>query len=113
MREIKFRGKRLKVDVWVFGHLAYDEDDKTHVVDDYLVQSETVGQYIGQLDTNGKEIYEGDIVLSKYSKRHYIVEFKDGGFWFMSTFKEGSMEFPRGESFTVVGNIYDNPELLK
>lgn len=70
MRPIKFRGKRLYDDKWVYGYLWKDDacgdvfikDGRTLIV--HRVDPETIGQYIC-LDAEGNEVYEGDIVCRK------------------------------------------------
>ncbi|MBB4036574.1 putative phage protein (TIGR01671 family) [Dysgonomonas hofstadii] len=73
---------------------------------------ETVGQFTGLTDKNGKEIYEGDI-MEDYTGRYYWIEFYKSGFWVNggqngSDWKLHSMN----NNIKVVGNIHDNPELL-
>lgn len=112
-REIKFRG-RYEGD-WLFG-------DLTHVlqmmcVDQTLVEQETIGQFTGLYDKNGKEIYEGDIVYQRtYSgNRPCVVRFDEGafivGYHKGSSTKHAPMLIKN--SCVVIGNIHDNPELIK
>ncbi len=123
MREIKFRGKGKKDGKWYFGNL-YDIDTygRTHIctinggcLD---IDHETVGQFTGLYDCDGKEIYEGDIIRFGNSKCG-VCEVKwdesIAAFCICFYFKDeiGSRPLGGGVEFAIIGNIHDNPELLK
>ena len=73
MQEIKFRGKRVDNDEWVYGYLVKQfgkfkiYDDSKEDFDNWVfeVDPKTVGQYIGIKDTYGKKVFRGDIVKVK------------------------------------------------
>ncbi|TDX83982.1 YopX family protein [Epilithonimonas xixisoli] len=126
-REIKFRGKTTIGEKWVFGHIIFwgsnyqiwetEQDGETH---NYQVIPETVSQFTGLKDKNGKEIYEGDI-LDSSEKVPLIFEvyYEDGGFRYGTKDRSVDIGFS-GDTwlkeiltrFHVIGNIHDNPELL-
>lgn len=123
MREIKFRGQRLDNGEWIYGSLvtlggsAYicsftgASIKKTEFFNLFTeVDPATVGQYTGLKDKNGKVIYEGDIVhWNEYVGK---VIFKNG--LFARKFKNVSASLVSLLLVTeVIGNIHDNPELLK
>ena len=121
MREILFRGKRLDNGEWVYGYLTVDDSRNPGFVIDYLmpkmscygqteVDPETVGQYTGLRDKNSERIFEGDIVVfpPSYLEPKGVVIFSHGRFIVRAT-----KTYILSEFVEVIGNIYDNPELLK
>ena len=125
MREILFRGKRTDDYEWIEGSLCTtipsDEDFYTISYFDFegyyieeKVIPETVGQYTGLTDKNGKKIFEGDIIqFCTGMKLHYIVEFGLGGFMVSRYDIRDAIINVYNCPCEVIGNIHDNPELLK
>lgn len=137
MREILFRGKAKNRfgEPWVEGYfmevlgngtpyiatITPIKDGEEAIIDGEIVLPETVGQYTGLTDKNGKKIFEGDILQFDYTGKNLgvygtsIVEFDNGKFGV----KWGNhKEFVCLDGFAnttveVIGNIHDNPELLK
>lgn len=74
-------------------------------------------QYTGLEDKNGKEIYEGDILFESFGERYYKVIFENGSFRaeFKGDFEEYSFDLIDvvAQGCEVVGNIYENPELME
>ena len=130
MREILFRGKansEARENEWVYGGLLpetkktfpiiawdYDNDDDWIGISEWTtVAPETVGQYTGLTDKNGKKIFEGDIVncitsafdgSDKYVYNYEITDITDFD-------QMGFLNFCR--EIEIIGNINDNPKLLK
>lgn len=128
MRTIKFRGKSILTDEWLYGDLVHSADNKRFGIlvndkdsyDECEVAPETVGQFTGLYDCDGKRIYEGDILKWKADNRLYAVIFKWGMFYAsVEVCNQGTYGgFPLhsltdDEACEIVGNIYDNPELIK
>ena len=137
MREIEFRGKRTCDNEWIYGDYrifyGYTADDFDITISDAFVKKETVGQYTGLKDKNGKKIFEGDIVkavtIDEGKTRYGIVKFgkyKDINFedsccGFYVELEEIQYSIFNGEAdgyclidmVEVAGNIWDNKELLE
>lgn len=123
MRDIKFRGKSSRFGM-VHGSLLIDDPQHAvYIVNNesgsiYDVDPETVGQYTGLKDCNGKEIYEGDIVqyTDSFGIRYGVVEWDsftriEWIIRFSSTAIHGDHHM--FESSEVIGNVYENQELLE
>lgn len=145
MREILFRGKLTHKDEWVDGDLVQDilENQVIASISGYSVEAETVGQYTGLTDKNGKSIFEGDIVKAFGMIGEIVQECGAFGIQIMPCIDYDLLEceIPYGnnanfcfndnfislwelwwnyqqddeplEVVEVVGNIHDSPELLK
>lgn len=127
MREILFRGKRTDNGEWVYGNYAHTDCYIKHNDYigqnnplEYMVNPETVGQYTGLTDKNGKKIFEGDILKEKQSNQALIftVDWCEDCAMFVTPCKNfKSLEFDfttsYGEQFEIIGNVFDNSDLLK
>lgn len=125
MREILFRGKRGLDGEWVEGSLIIWSDGSYSIEIGRLdtpmesVIPDTVGQYTGLCDKNGKKIFEGDIVEDgrDYNEEdgYGVVEWNDGAFEVISEGNWSGTFYTNyyGYEFEVIGNIHDNPNLLK
>lgn len=130
-RTIKFRGKSADNRKWITGYY-YHECGNTYIVEDrqslsetsrnvpYVVIPETVGQFTGLFDKNGKEIYEGDIlhtVTFGFEPEEYtaIILYDNCRFQLSNgrnLFYFGQSDLTKMDDTIVIGNIYDNPELI-
>lgn len=125
MREIKFRGKRIDNGEWVVGDLRYSENsiavacDIRHFgigYDIYSVSPETVGQFTGLKDKNGKEIYEDDFIQTDNSDV-YLVTWVDCTLSYVAIGVIDNLNIISlcdllDNAIEVIGNRHDNPELL-
>ena len=126
MREIKFRGIDCCTGEWVYGFL-HSLSEKTEIgplgqinvfrdgkPQNVLVKGETVGEFTGIRDINGREVYEGDVVLYRWTDERFkkspqyekaVVEW-DGrrGCWSLMGWVSVSF---RSEKMEVIGNIHE------
>ena len=133
MREILFRGKRLDNGEWIQGDLVqFLPHGIVRIVTqepqykDAEVDSDTVGQFTGLTDKNGRKIFEGDIIHLEYSQVFFggvyfgeytaEVSYKEGCFITDGTNNGDEIETPLSgfdnDEVEIIGNIHDNPELL-
>ena len=122
MREILFRGKDIDNGIFVTGYLIGNETCKKYItlVGSYCkeVIPKTVGQYTGLTDKNGKKIFEGDIIKNQYEKNKYQyfkISYCNRTYCWLVVNKYGMLGnlYNVIGDIEVIGNIYDNPELLK
>ena len=132
MKDIKFRGFKKAVSEWVYGYFYIHQRggntlDVYNIIsiedgNTYSVRPETVGQYIGLKDKNKKEIYKGDILKNPH--RTGVVIWKESMSAFIMNPLSGECDcemygfdiMPEGnilKDTEVIGNKFDNPELLK
>jgi uncharacterized phage protein (TIGR01671 family) len=118
-REILFRGKNNGE--WVEGFYLYDGSREEHRITRYnslldkmvvynILDKETIGQYSGLKDKEGKKIFEGDVI--ERDNILWIIKF-DEKFGFVAKDMKGfSHIYAWYDRVKVIGNIYDNPELV-
>ena len=129
MREILFRGKQADNGEWVLSvNLIQKYRNETKKVyfsngieTSYYVEviPETVGQYIGLTDKNGKKIFEGDVVRDEQSGYEYIIKWFQEYACYALADRRGNMVFDAYEidmflnDLIVIGNIHDNSEYME
>lgn len=141
MREILFRGKRIDNGEWIIGDLSQHKTGKKFIKcgdarSSFQVDENTICQFTGLLDKNGKKIWENDIVAHKYTKyteepneyppfgaeekvKKYVVKWDNTGVYLGYRYHNGRNIFPfkRGSVLNgndeVIGNVFDNKELLE
>ena len=139
MREILFRGKRTDNGEWIYGDLMQNVDcikireqekDVKHIAKSFEIDPETIGQFTGLTDKNGKKIWEGDIVKATVSYNNafqdrvdvktniYEVKYHEKYCYFYLARKQNNLLFDGNWSYylkeiEVIGNIHDNSEILK
>lgn len=119
-REILFRGKAVIGSEWIYGGYTYDDADKDHMITQvnedglvigYVVDPETISQWTGLKDRDGKRIFEGDIMEIPDYRR---------GMWIAGKQPTKIKECKWSDKFhgadfkgvKVLGNVWDTPELI-
>jgi uncharacterized phage protein (TIGR01671 family) len=130
MREILFKAKRIDNNEWVQGNL-FIEGNRAEIIrgtcncvgiEGVSVDKETICQYTGLTDKNGKKIWENDICSTDIKRPYAVVEFRNG--CFMYNLNDGEEDYydimmpveplVDSDKYTeVIGNIFDNLELLE
>ena len=133
MRPIEFRAQRADTREWVYGYLAekdvinipiHDETTGYHGYDDVLILPETVGQFTGLVDRNGKKIFEGDVLTwrcsksgSTYEKNYTVViEWPINAHSYSIVILDKKKRFATQRTYwneaysEVIGTIHDKPE---
>lgn len=136
MREILFRGKRIDNEEWVYGDLVQSPAHKVVQIfeqdlcgDNFSVYPKSVGQYTGKTDKNGKNVFTDDIVTCGFDNLRGIVRFGEYsnptaddyhiGFYieweeeYRDNLRKDLGYWTKVENFKVIGNIYDNPGLMR
>ena len=135
IREVIFRGKRLHDNKWIYGNFISDCEGNPHIIEPrffcedghhlqyedntdtpVFIIPETVGQFTGLTDKNGKRIFEGDIVsLVKHDGLIYKVVYVPCRYELVNSKGVNCfvLDIYKSENIEVIGNIHDNPEILK
>lgn len=117
----EYRGENL--DKPVYAYIArFKDNGEVFPIEPVRVAPCTVGQFTGLYDKNGKEIYEGDIIRRDGSNRHYVIKMDEEFYSIYALFYrvKGNTELQFADflkryytdAYEVVGNIFDNSELL-
>lgn len=121
--KVRLNGEKIKSN-WVYGGIFPQNGDgdfaiiyqQEPTIEKYPVYADTVGQYTGLTDKNGTKIFEGDIVKYGDTVHNVVFEQRNGTAYFglvYSTLETLSFGYYQDlKQIEVIGNIYDNPELV-
>lgn len=126
MREILFRAKD-KYNEWVYGDVIFKDaplivQHNKNSSEVHTIFEDTLGQYSGVLDSNGEKIFEGDILKMTYAGKYLggvngiaEVVFQDGKFGVIWGWHKElvALDGFANTKIEVIGNVFDNSELLE
>lgn len=123
MRDILFRGKRIDNGEWVKGSYIYVHKGNWDGTSSHLISNlygteksqilpETLSQFTGLSDKNCKRIFEGDILKDGYGNIKVVV-YTNTRFILRNKDNHKCSSWQYADKHEIVGNIHDNPELLK
>ncbi len=124
MRVIKFRAWNKQGRAWLYWTIPNDEESDINELARNLFFScsdpKTRGEFIGLLDKNGKEVFEGDVVraTANGNRKYQLIWVEHGlGHWWITDIARDNLQPNRIpinlNAIEVIGNIYENPELLE
>lgn len=117
-----FKDKGVNVEHLIYDNMEIEDNDYKQFVDtmqiSYVVYPKTISQYTGLTDKNGRKIFEGDIVIFDYidyEDERGVVQWDSDIAKFIITFSTFTIDFDNvyGRELEVVGNVYDNPEMME
>ena len=123
MREIKFRGRDICTGEWLYGDLRQRAGCLPSIIRSFCnngkfdycetpIHRDSLGQFTGLYDKSDNEIYEGDILCEIETNIKVVVTYEAPMFCYTDNdFGYKFLNLP--ENFIIIGNIHDNPELLK
>nr|DAV01149.1 MAG TPA: YopX protein [Caudoviricetes sp.] len=121
-REILFKGCTVLGNRWIKGiYIPFTDKQFGYIIDrvtgeQILCYNKSIGQYTGLTDKNGKKIFEGDIVHGYWNTK-FLIFFDLCCLQFRAKLSDGTEKdidyYGDSKKIEVIGNIYDNPELLR
>lgn len=115
MENIEFRGLKKDKSGWIYGMPSHDfthifNAEQTNSPDNYEIIPETIGQFTGFLDKNGKKIYSGDFIKRGENQFHSVI-FRDGKFVLKFRDINPYIYFSENSVYEILGNFHENHDM--